>query len=503
VSDQIKKLAGQTAVYGLGTIIPRLLNFLFTPLLTYIFTPAEFGINSELYSYTSFLNVIFLLGMETTFFNFMNRSHNREEVYNTSLVTLMASTLVFSTLLMFFAAQIAGELTTPNATYLTRFIVWIILITATDTLTAIPYARLRSEGKALKFSLLKLLNVVLYVSFTVFFVLICKPAYERGDNTFVAFIYRPEIGIGYVFLANLIANCVSLLFLWKHFRRLKFRVNGELLKEMLLYTWPLIILGLAGTINDTLDRILLKELMPDKVAAQNAQGIYGACYKIAILMTIFTQAFRFASEPFFFSKAKDKDSKAVYAQVMKYFVCFCLLIFLGTVLNLEWIMYFVGKQFRSGVVVVPILLLAYLCYGVIVNLSIWYKLSGQTKYGAVIAIFGAVITLAVNVMFVPRYSYIACAWATLAAYAGMMVLSFTLGQKHFPIRYNLRAIFFYVAFAMGLYALSFLFRNIDYKAARLLLNNLLIVVFLLVLYKFESANLKKVAVTDAPGKSDQ
>jgi O-antigen/teichoic acid export membrane protein len=244
-------------------------------------------------------------------------------------------------------------------------------------------------------------------------------------------------------------------------------------------------------VNETLDRIILKRLMPDKAEAQIAQGIYGACYKIAILMTIFIQAFRFAAEPFFFGKAKEKDSKKTYALVMKYFVIFCLLLFLATILNLDWIKYLIDEAYWSGLKVVPVLLTANLCLGVVYNLSIWYKLSGQTKYGAFISITGAVITIVINVIFVPQFSYIACAWATLAAYGGMMLLSYFWGQKNFPIKYNIRALVVYSALTFLFYFLSLSYSDMEKEALKIILNNLLIGIFVWIIYKLEINNLKK------------
>ncbi len=491
MASGIKKLAGQTVIYGLGTIVPRFLNYLLTPFLTYGFTAAEFGINSELYAYISFLNVIFTYGMETTFFNFNSKLENKNEVFSTALTSLFLSSIVFSLLLIIFSSTLAGALSTPNAIYPTQFIIWSILIIATDALMVIPFANLRVENKAIKFSLLKLSNVIVNVGLTIFFLKICRSAYLNNEQNFYSELYNPEIGIGYAFLANLLANIFTLLFLGKQFLSIKLNFNTELLKDMLRYAWPLLILGLAGMVNETLDRIILKKLMVDKSEAQVAQGIYGACYKIAILMTIFIQAFRFAAEPFFFGKAKEKDSQKSYALIMKYFIIFCLFLFLGTVMNLDWIQYFIGDNFRSGLKVVPILLLANLCLGVVYNLSIWYKLSGQTKFGAIIAIVGAVITIVINVIFIPTYSYVACAWATLSAYAGMMVLSYILGQKYFPIKYNIRALSVYTIVALGFYFLSFSYQGIENTIVRVLLNNLLVILFAGMVYKLEFSNLKK------------
>lgn len=491
MSNPLKKLAGQTVVYGLGTILPRFLNYFLTPILTRAFLPAEYGINSELYAYISFLNILFTYGMETTFFNFNSKLENKEEVYNTALLSLLSSSIVFGLILILFASTIGDALSTPNANYPSEFITWCILIIATDAMMSIPFARLRASNKPLQFSILKLVNVIVNFGLTVFFVQFCKGAYDREEHNFLSVLYNPEIGIGYCFLANLIANVFTLLLLSRQILPLSLSLNTGLLKEMLRYTWPLIILGLAGMVNETLDRIILKKLMVDKSEAQVAQGVYGACYKIAILMTIFIQAFRFAAEPFFFGKAKEKDSKKTYALVMKYFVIFCLLLFLGTLMNLEWIKYLIDEPYWNGLKVVPILLLANLCLGVVYNLSIWYKLSGKTTYGALISVAGAVVTIVINVIFVPAYSYLACAWATLAAYGSMMALSYILGQKHFPIKYNVRAMSVYVALTLGLYLLSLTYGSMENFVLKLILNNLLIGIFVWIVYKLEINNLKK------------
>lgn len=434
-----------------------------------------------------------MYGMETTFFNFNSKLENKQEVYNTALISILSSTIVFSLILIIFSSYISEFLSTPNAVYSVSFITWCVGIIATDAMMSIPFAKLRADNKALNFSLLKFFNVLVNFGLTVFFISICKKAYDSGEDNFFANLYDPQIGIGYCFLANLIANALTLLLVSKQFLMISFRINTELLKEMLKYTWPLVILGLAGMINEVLDRLVLKKLMPDKEEAQVAQGIYGACYKIAILMTIFIQAFRFSAEPFFFGKAKEKDSKKTYAFVMKYFVIFCLLLFLLTVMNLDWIKHILDENYWSGLKVVPILLLANLCLGVMYNLSIWYKLSGQTKYGAIISVSGAVITIVINVVFVPSYSYIACAWATLAAYGGMMVLSYFLGQKYFPIKYNIRAMAVYTFLTLGLYLFSLTYNGMESTVLKVILNNLLIGIFVWVIYKLEINNLKKLS----------
>lgn len=492
LSNPLKKLAGQTAIYGLGTILPRFLNYLLTPLLTYGFAPADYGINGEMFSIISFLNIVFTYGMETAFFNFYSKHENKDEVYNTALFSLITSTIVMGGLLLLFSSSIAGYLSTPKSTYLPQFITWSVLIIATDAIMVIPFARLRSENKAIWFSTLRLSNVVINVGLNVFYFKVCKTAYENNAGDFFAGMYDPQIGIGYSFLANLIANLTTLVLFGKQFASFRFHFNPELLKLMLKYALPLLVLGLAGMVNETFDRILIKILTEDKDAAQVAQGIYSACYKIAILMTIFIQAFRFAAEPFFFSQSADKNSKKVYAIVMKYFVIFCSFLFLGTMMNLDWIKYFVGEDYRVGLGVVPILLLANLCLGVVYNLSIWYKLSNNTRFGAVIAIIGAVVTIAVNVVFVPKFSYMACAWATLAAYATMMIISYILGQKHFPIKYNLRAMLVFLVLALGFYIISLTYSSMENIVLKVILNNLFVILFAWLFYKLEFSNLKNI-----------
>ncbi len=487
MSNPIKKLAGQTVIYGLGTILPRFLNYLLTPLLTYIFQrPVDYGINSEIYAYIAFLNVIFTYGMETAFFNFSSKRDDKDNVYNTALSSILLSSAVFSILLFLFTGSIATWLEYPDKL---TFIYWTILILATDAVMAIPFAKLRQTNQALKFALIKAVNVVVNISLHIFFFVICKNAFETNDGSQWSSYYDPNIGIGYAFLSNLIANIISLLLLAPQFKTFRFHLDKELWQQMLGYAWPLLVLGLAGMVNETFDRIIIKKLLPDDIG-KHAQGVYGACYKISILMTVFIQAFRYAAEPFFFNNSKDKDSKKVYAFVMKVFVIFCSFLFLATMMNLPVLKYFVSSPYWEGLSVVPILLIANLFLGVYYNLSIWYKLTGQTKYGATITIIGAVITLAINFVFVPAFSYHASAWATLAAYSSMAVISYFLGQKHYPINYNLRAMSVFFLLAVGLYFLSWSWSGLENKYLRLILNNLLVVLFVYLFYKLEFSNLK-------------
>ncbi|MES2130883.1 MAG: oligosaccharide flippase family protein [Bacteroidota bacterium] len=488
MSNPLKKLASQTVIYGLGNVLPRFISYLFTFILTYIFKePAALAPNAVFFGYISFMNIIFTYGMETAFFNFVNKSEEKAKVYSTALISLLASTASLSLLLMLFSGSIADLIKEPGHG---NFVIWCVLIIATDAITAIPFARLRLTNSARRFAVIKFLNMVVNLLGNVFYFIICKRAFEHGDDSFFAHLYNPEVGIGYAFLAQLIANLVSIALLSKEFRGFEYVFDKELWKKMFFYALPLLVLGLAGMINETFDRIILKYLLPDDIA-DNDVGVYSNCYKIAMLMAIFTQAFKYAAEPFFFNNAKDKNSQKLTAVVMKYYILFCLFLFLGTMMNLPWLQGAISQKYRAGLAVVPILLMANLCVGVYWNLSIWYKLTGQTRFGAYITVFGALITLIINFMFIPTYSYMACAWATFFSYSSMMIVSYVLGQKYYPIKYNLRSIFVFTALALGFYFISLLYNGMESIILKLILNNALLFLFGWIFYKLEFDNLKK------------
>lgn len=492
MANPLKKLASQTAVYGLSTILPRFLGYLLVILYTYVFTnPAEFGINTEIYAYISFLNIILRYGMETAFFNFINKTEDKSKVYSTALISLISSTSAFVVIGLLSSRFIANKLGYDNNV---NFIQWMILIIAVDALTAIPFARLRSENKALKFAGINIANMIVNIGVNLFFFLLCKPAYENdlhnATTSFLGSLYDPQIGIGYAFLANLLANAFSLLLLYKEFTGFKYTFDKELWLQMFSYAFPLLILGLAGMINETFDRIILKKLLPPEIGMREL-GIYGACYKISILMTIFIQAFKFAAEPFFFSHAKNEDSRKLNALVMKYFVIACSFLFLATTMNLKLIRNMVSPAYWEGMSIVPILLIANLCLGIYYNLSVWYKLTGQTRFGAYITIFGAVLTLTINFVFIPQYSYHACAWATLISYGSMMIISYFLSQKYYKTNYNLRNFVFFFGFALFFYFLSLSWQGNVNIVIELILNNILLLIYCGLFIKFELPNLKQ------------
>lgn len=494
LSNPLKKLASQTVVYGLGSVLPRVITFLYSFILTYIFKePSQLSANIEFYSYVSFINILFTYGMETAFFHFSSKLEDKSRVYATALMSVFGSTGILTLLFMLFSGSLASLVKEPDHV---NYVIWCVLIVATDALMAIPFARLRLMNKARKFAGLKLLNVTVFILFNIFYFNICKPAFYNNPESAFAKFYNPEVGVGYTFLAGLFANIVSLGFMAKEFLQVNYSFDKALWKSMLRYAWPLLILGFAGMINETFDRIILKYLLPEDVA-RNELGIYGACYRIAMLMTIFTTAFKYAAEPFFFNHAAGKNSQKLNALVMKYYVLFCLFLFLGIMMNLPWLKLMVGEKYRAGLGVVPILLLANLCVGIYWNLSIWFKLTGQTKFGAIITIIGAVITLVINFMGIPKFGYMACAWATLASYGSMMVISYVLGQKYYPVKYNLRSMFVFTFLALGFYMISTFYNGMDNAIIRLLLNNALLALFAWIFYKLEFDNLKKLKHLEA------
>ncbi|MBI3511772.1 MAG: polysaccharide biosynthesis C-terminal domain-containing protein [Bacteroidetes bacterium] len=482
----LKRLAGQTAVYGLPTIVGRMLNYALVPFFTYIFgKPADFGLNIEFYAYISFLNILFTYGMETGLFNFSVSEPDKNLVYSTALRSLVVSTIVLSIPFLIFAPSLASLLRYPGHG---EFILWAILIVGTDALTAIPFAKLREENKAKRFARIKMLNIAVQLLLNLFFVGVCKFYHEKHPGSFLGNLYDPQIGIAYAFVANLAANIISILFLLPEMLRIRYGFDLSLWKRMMTYSLPLLIVGFGGMTNETMDRILLKYMLPANIA-ESQVGIYGACYKISILMTLFVMAFRYAAEPFFFSRQKDKDAHTMYGKVMTWFVIFCLLIFLGTTLNISWIKYFVGKEYRAGLPVVPILLLANLFLGMYFNLSIWYKLTGRTKFGMWLTLFGAAITLLLNFLWIPSANiyyggYMGSAWATLICYASMMVLSYFVGQKYYRVDYDVFRVLAYLSFAIGLFFAG-KYLPLSSHFADLCVKNLLIIFYIAVVVLIE------------------
>jgi O-antigen/teichoic acid export membrane protein len=475
---QFQKLFGQTAIYGLGTIVPRLLNYvLLTPFYTRIFSSAEYGIVTELYAYVVFLLVVLTYGMETGFFRFANSNSSPKKVFSTIIFSLFSTSVLFIVLISLLQDQIANLLDYPDQKYLILLFSFVVTI---DAFSAIPFAKLRFEEKAKKFGYLKIFNVVVNLFFNFIFFILFPYLTKHFPNSVFLYFYNPSIGVGYVFISNLIASLATLLLLLPEIKiRLDF-INLKLLKQIYAYSLPLLIVGLAGTVNEVADKIMLKMFINDRQTALRQLGIYGANYKLGMLMTIFIQMFRYAAEPFYFSKMKDRDAREVYAAVMKYFILFGLLIFLVVMLYIDIFKHFIGKEFHSGLSIVPVILTANLFLGIVYNLSIWYKLSNRTNYGALITGLGATITIVMNIILIPVYGYVGCAWATFTCYVSMFFVSYFLGRKFYFIPYPVKTIIFYIVLAYGTY---FIQDTIQYPnlALKIAFNSLFLLIFLAVI----------------------
>jgi O-antigen/teichoic acid export membrane protein len=449
--NALKRLASQTAIYGVSSIIGRFLNYLLVPLYTYYFSPAEYGVVSEFYAYAGFLAVLLIFGFETGYFRFrdQNETAKTDLAYSTALWFLLIANLGFFFVILLLDQTIANTLQHHEHP---EYIWWFALILALDSIGAIAFAKLRAENKAIRFAGIKLFEILVAIALNLFFIVLCQRAYTNAPDSFFAQFWDPAIGVGYIFIANLIASGVKWILVVPQLRGITNGFDAALFRKMVRYSLPMVIIGFAGVVNEMLDRALLKYLLPyDAKTNLQMLGIYSACYKLSILMTLFIQAFRYAGEPFFFSYAGKKDAQQTYADVLKYFVIFCVFIFLLVTLYIDIFKYFIGEPFRVGLAVVPILLLANLCLGVYVNLSIWYKLTDRTLMGAYVSVAGAVVTVVLNVWWIPIFGYIGAAWATLACYGGMMTASYLLGRRFYPVPYDIKRILGYVALGIAVY----------------------------------------------------
>ncbi|MFO7940169.1 MAG: polysaccharide biosynthesis C-terminal domain-containing protein [Bacteroidales bacterium] len=449
---EFKRLAGQTLVYGLGTIVPRVFNYLvFTWFFTRVFSKYEYGVFTELYGQVAFLLVFLTYGMETTYFRFLKDKFPRGTVYSTALRTLAFTSGFFLVLIFLFYQDFARWIAYPNRPLL---VLLLGIVVAIDAFISLPFAKLRAENRAMRFGMLKIINVIIIIFFNLFFLAGLPYLDTHFSSSLISFLYVPEWGVEYAFISNLLGSGSMLLLLFKDIKPIRIKGNPELRRQMLTYTFPLLVVGSAGMINEVFDKILLKYLLDGTRAASEQVGVYGANYRIAVLMTLFIQMFRYAAEPFYFDKMRDKDAKQTYATVMKYFVIFGLLIFLGVMFYIDIVKYFIGPDFRSGLHIVPIVLIANLFLGIIYNLSVWYKLTNKTKFGAYIALFGAAITLVLNIVLVPVMGYEGAAWATLICYFSMMIVSYLLSRRHYAIPYDLKSIGGYFFFAVTLYFIT-------------------------------------------------
>jgi O-antigen/teichoic acid export membrane protein len=457
----IKKLAGQTLWYGASSIAARFLNYLLTPYLTYALKGPAYGEMSLVYAAIPFLNVVFTYGLETAYFRYSKNKEQEAEVYNTSMISLIVSTCILTAILILFNKDIATLIGIKEHP---EYFTWSAFIIAFDTLTALAFAKLRFEGRPRKFATVRIAGIILNIALTFFFLSICPKIQAENPHSFIGTFYNPKIGVGYVIIANLVQSVFTLLLLSKELLAFRWKFNARLWKEIILYSSPLLIAGFGGMINEVFDRIMLNWWAPvaSAEAAKIEVGTYSACYKLSILITLSVQAFRMAAEPFFFSVAQGQQPQKIYARVMKFFVITICFMFLAVALFLDVWKYFIQNEvFWKGLKVVPILLLANMFLGIYINLSIWYKLSSKTMAGAWITLIGAAITLIINFFFIPYFSYMACAWATFFCYGSMMVISYTWGQKNYPIPYAWKKLVAYIVICIVLYGVYTLFQKLD------------------------------------------
>ncbi len=446
--NRLGSLAKQTAIYGLSSIIGRFLNYLLVPIHTHRMAAESggYGIVTNLYAYTALLLVILTFGMETTFFRFSNKEGvDPNKAFSTAGLSVGFVSLVFLLLVSVFLQPIAAAL--DYATH-PEFVEIMAIIVAFDAFQAILFARLRYENRPVKFMVLKLSFIIMSLLLNLFIFYLAP--YLKAHFPAMMEWYQPSYQVGYIFIANLICTVLVTFGFIPEIKKLKSGIDFTLLKQMLNYTWPILLLGLAGILNQVADKIVFKKIVPG-LEGEEQLGIYGACVKIAMIMAMITQAFRYAYEPFVFGGQRDTADKETQASVMKYFIIFTLLAFLAVVMYMPLLQYLVGADYREGLRVVPIVMMAEIFMGIYFNLSFWYKLTDQTWWGAIFSAIGCAVLLAINFIFVPKYSYMACAWGGFAGYATCMVLSYFVGQKNAPIPYDLKSAFIYFALAIALY----------------------------------------------------
>lgn len=462
--------------------MPRVISFFLLPLYTAVFeNAAGYGQYTNIYAWIAIFNVFLAYGMETAFFRFYHKSGNKDKVVSTSLISLLGTSLLFL-IVALLAKQWLADLTNINPDYI-KFTTYILVL---DALVIVPFALLRANEKPMRYAVLKTINVAINLAFNVFFLLwLPKLAMEDETGLFTS-IYKPNWEIHYVLISNVIASGFTLLVLLPSYFRTKYLFDLPLWKQMMKYAGPVMIAGIAFTINEVLDKILLTEILPEGIA-ESEVGKYGACYKLALFMTLFGTAFRMGVEPFFFSHAETEKPQRTYAQITNYFVVLGSIILLAVIAFIDPLgkLLLNNPVYREALDVVPIILLGSFCLGIYHNLSVWYKITDQTRFGAYISSIGAIITLAINIAFIPKIGYMASALATLAAYGSMMLLSYYFGKKYYPVPYNMRKIVFYLSVSLVFSALSFYVFN-----RNLIAGGILLLLFLGLVYRMEGDKLR-------------
>ena len=486
----LKQFAKETAIYGFSYVLSRILHYvIFTIYLTYRFpNQSDYGIYTDLYAYAAILLILYTYRMETAFFRFGSKKEEMHQSFSTSFISLFISTICLTALLFAFAEPIANFLKYPDNAYYVR---WFALIISFDALAALPFARLRLEQRPWRFMGIKLTNIFLTVGFVLFFLELCPRLSSRFE--WINKIYDPSKKLDYVFLANLFASFMVFIFLCKEYFKTKWEWNAELWKKKMRYALPLVIVGLAGVINQSIAVPLQKYFLPGTTIENLTQaGIYGSAAKLALLLNIFTIAFNYAAEPFFFNNASRKDSKVVYAQVALFYTIIACLIALGLLLFIDVFQYILGPNYRQALFVVPILIIAYFFLGLYYNFSVWYKLTDKTMIGAFISFSAACLSILLNVLLLPRFGFVVSAWASVCAYAFMTLLCYLFSRKHFPIPYRIDQMGFYLITSVIIYFTAIFFNGfIEGSVVKFLFHLLLMGVFLVLIYFKEKNNLIK------------
>jgi O-antigen/teichoic acid export membrane protein len=450
MAANLKSLAKDTAIYGLSSIIGRFLNYLLVPLYTIKISAASggYGIITNVYAYVALLMVILTYGMETTFFRYANKTdENPNKVYTTTLISVGFTSLLFIVLVLGFLPTVAGLMGYAQHP---DYIGVMAVCVAIDAFTAIPFAYLRYKRRPVKFASLKILNILMLIGLNLVYYILLPSLYAKYPDT-IGVIYNPSVGAGYVFYINLFCSAFMIFALYRELFGFKYKFDWSLLKRMLSYSWPILVLGIAGILNQTADKILFR-FVYKRLDVDTQLGIYGAASKIAMIMAMITQAFRYAYEPFVFGKSQDKDNRATYAKAMKFFVIFTLFAFLAVMAYMDILKHIIGRDYWEGLKVVPIVMAAEIMMGIYFNLSFWYKLIDKTIWGAYFSGIGCFVLICVNIIFVPYFGYMACAWAGFIGYATAMLFSYFVGQRQYPINYPLKSIFVYIILAGILFA---------------------------------------------------
>lgn len=484
--NPLKQLAGQTAIYGLSSIVARVINFFFVPLYTRMLTTGNYGLASELLAYIALLQVVLTFGMETGFFRFASKDKSRSEIiFSTALISLGLSALSFLFLIVVFAGQLSTFTGHPQ-----NYLIYCALILAIDCFTAILFAELRFRNKAMNFAVFRSIKILSEVGFNVLLFFFLPAYFITHPDSFLLHFLPAKPDYGYILLAILLSCIVSILLFLPRLLKLNFAFSKQQLNELLIYSLPLMVAGLPGVANDFISRIFFRFFAPSSSPWQDQLGIFNANVKLAVFMVLFVQMFRYAAEPFFFSSSLREDMKKVYADVMKYFVAFCVLIFLGIAMYPELFALLLGPSFRSGIAVLPVMLIANILLGVVFNLSMWYKLSGKTQYALTITLLGLGINVLINIFFMPLYGFMAAAWGYLFSYLAMVIFSYYLSRKYYPIPYDWKTIILYFITGIALYLVS-VFLAPATLWIRIVLNTLYIAGFVAFVLKNEKIDSKR------------